>query len=205
MQPTNPTPNLINTVFGFMQGLCWPHQHALGFMLAPPTRLGFMLASRHLLGWSGWGHWGGGGASLRVLSNRSDAELSAYLARYTNAPIVLAAADPVFQAKSGLRWRFRQSQVGGGNYDIARGIFNSKIYDDYNGGMLEAEAIQDWVLGQKREAPLSQAFGKLFAGNVRIYQYPNISALTTWGTHAKMMHIPAWIHRSSSSLNTTTQ
>ncbi|CAJ1382720.1 unnamed protein product [Effrenium voratum] len=89
----------------------------------------------------------------------SDAELSAYLARYTNAPIVLAAADP----------------VGGGNYDIARGIFNSKIYDDYNGGMLEAEAIQDWVLGQKREAPLSQAFGKLFAGNVRIYQYPNIS------------------------------
>ncbi|CAJ1448982.1 unnamed protein product [Effrenium voratum] len=66
----------------------------------------------------------------------SDAELSAYLARYTNAPIVLA--------------------VGGGNYDIARGIFNSKIYDDYNGGMLEA-------------------FGKLFAGNVRIYQYPNIS------------------------------
>lgn len=68
----------------------------------------------------------------------SDAELSAYLARYTNQPIVLA--------------------VGGGNYDLSRGIFNEKVYSNYKGGMLEA-------------------FGKLFnGGNTRIFQYPNIGA-----------------------------
>eukprot|EP00439_Symbiodinium_sp_Y106_P061717 s504_g9.t1 len=74
----------------------------------------------------------------------SDSQLSSYLGRYTNAPIVLA--------------------VGGGNYDIGRGIFqessftatSEKNYTTYKGGMLEA-------------------FGKLFAGNVRMFQYPNIS------------------------------
>ncbi|CAE7735533.1 mntH, partial [Symbiodinium sp. CCMP2456] len=66
----------------------------------------------------------------------SDSQLSSYLGRYTNAPIVLA--------------------VGGGNYDIGRGIFQEKNYSTYKGGMLEA-------------------FGKLFAGNVRMFQYPNIS------------------------------
>ena len=29
-------------------------------------------------------------------------------------------------------------QVGGGNYDLSRGIFNEKVYSNYKGGMLEA-------------------------------------------------------------------
>jgi len=67
----------------------------------------------------------------------SDCQLASYMARYTKEPIALV--------------------VGGGNYSLGRGLFSSKSYKDYSGGMMEA-------------------FGRLFAGNVRIFQYPNIEA-----------------------------
>eukprot|EP00435_Cladocopium_sp_Y103_P042080 s1622_g11.t1 len=86
----------------------------------------------------------------------SDAELSSYLARYTTQPIVLA--------------------VGGGNYDIARGIFNESLYEKYNGGMLEA-------------------FGKLFAGNARIFQYPNIGADGAVSSEVDISGSKADLHR----------
>lgn len=38
-----------------------------------------------------------------------------------------------------VRWQLvATSEVGGGNYDIGRGIFNEKVYSNYKGGMLEA-------------------------------------------------------------------
>lgn len=86
----------------------------------------------------------------------SDSELSSYLARCTTQPIVLA--------------------VGGGNYDIARGIFNENLYREYNGGMLEA-------------------FGKLFAGNVRIFQYPNIGADGAVSSEVEISGSKADLHR----------
>merc|ERR1712032_75826 len=46
--------------------------------------------------------------------------------------------------------------VGGGGYSIERGLYNSKSYADMDGGMLAA-------------------FGKLFARDVKILQYPNIT------------------------------
>jgi len=45
--------------------------------------------------------------------------------------------------------------IGGGAYSIERGLFNEGAYKSDKGGMLEA-------------------FGRLFSGNVRIFQYPNI-------------------------------
>lgn len=87
----------------------------------------------------------------------SDAELSAYLARYTTQAIVLA--------------------VGGGNYDLGRGIFNAKSYlQAYKGGMLEA-------------------FGKLFAGNVRLFAYPNISSDGTVSSDVQIPGTAENLHR----------
>eukprot|EP00440_Ansanella_granifera_P068579 gb/GFBE01074394.1/.p1 GENE.gb/GFBE01074394.1/~~gb/GFBE01074394.1/.p1 ORF type:complete len:670 (+),score=185.74 gb/GFBE01074394.1/:1-2010(+) len=86
----------------------------------------------------------------------SDAELSAYLARYTNMPVALT--------------------VGGGDYNIGRGLFNAKLYERYNGGMLEA-------------------FGRLFAGNVRIFQYPNISPNGEVTVESKIDGAAAHLHK----------
>lgn len=62
--------------------------------------------------------------------------LAEYLSRYTREKIAVV--------------------VGGGNYSIERGLFNSSSFQGERGGMLEA-------------------FGRLFSGNAQIYQYPNIS------------------------------
>eukprot|EP00930_Biecheleria_cincta_P079922 TRINITY_DN6794_c0_g1_i1.p1 TRINITY_DN6794_c0_g1~~TRINITY_DN6794_c0_g1_i1.p1 ORF type:complete len:717 (-),score=124.06 TRINITY_DN6794_c0_g1_i1:23-2128(-) len=64
-------------------------------------------------------------------------ELAEYLSRYTKQQVTLV--------------------VGGGGYDIKRGLYSSKIYQDSMGG----------VLG---------AFGRLFnTKRVKIFQYPNIN------------------------------
>ncbi|CAE7283695.1 mntH [Symbiodinium microadriaticum] len=102
---------------------------------------------------------------LPVLASWSDSQLSSYLGRYTNAPIVLAASI------AALLLMF-SGGVGGGNYDIGRGIFQEKNYSTYKGGMLEATGCE---LKGAVDPNYDHAFGKLFAGNVRMFQYPNIS------------------------------
>jgi len=55
--------------------------------------------------------------------------------------------------------------VGGGSYSIERGLFKEEAYDDVEGGILEA-------------------FGKLFAKKVQIYEFPNVDCdgIVTSGT-----------------------
>lgn len=62
-------------------------------------------------------------------------ELAEYLSRYTKQQVTLV--------------------VGGGGYDIKRGLYSAGMYDDSMGGLLGA-------------------FGRLFSQNVKIFQYPNI-------------------------------
>lgn len=64
-------------------------------------------------------------------------ELAEYLSRYTKQQVTLV--------------------VGGGGYDIKRGLYSSRIYEDSMGGLLGA-------------------FGRLFnTKRVKIFQYPNIN------------------------------
>eukprot|EP00929_Paragymnodinium_shiwhaense_P000750 TRINITY_DN100986_c0_g1_i1.p1 TRINITY_DN100986_c0_g1~~TRINITY_DN100986_c0_g1_i1.p1 ORF type:complete len:723 (+),score=189.44 TRINITY_DN100986_c0_g1_i1:88-2256(+) len=62
-------------------------------------------------------------------------QLASYLKRYTNQEVAIV--------------------VGGPGYDMSKGLFNEKAYEDVDGGIMEA-------------------LGVLFAKDVKIYQYPNI-------------------------------
>lgn len=64
-------------------------------------------------------------------------KLSDYLNRYTTEEIAIV--------------------VGGGSYNLSRGLFNPKHYEKEPGGILAA-------------------MGYLFAGKVRVYEYPNLDA-----------------------------